>query len=121
VLDDSRTHVPGASGYCLPAGRMHVSTVVPVLRVCHLQEGDFPWRNSFCAWTMACEHPTVMVVNDAMQDFRCGMALSCCTAMHSCCCCCELQASVQVLRACRWQSSAATWLACSAILALQLP
>ncbi|WIA09457.1 hypothetical protein OEZ85_008858 [Tetradesmus obliquus] len=34
------------------------------------QEGDFPWRHSFCAWTMSCEHPTVMVVNDAQQDSR---------------------------------------------------
>jgi hypothetical protein len=35
-----------------------------------LQEGDFEWRYSFCAWTMASEHHQVMVVNDATQDAR---------------------------------------------------
>jgi hypothetical protein len=35
------------------------------------QPGDFPWRNSFCGWTMASEQAQVMVVNDATADARC--------------------------------------------------
>ena len=34
------------------------------------QPGDFPWRNSFCGWTMASEQAQVMVVNDATADAR---------------------------------------------------
>eukprot|EP00879_Flechtneria_rotunda_P001352 GHRR01001502.1.p1 GENE.GHRR01001502.1~~GHRR01001502.1.p1 ORF type:complete len:1180 (+),score=462.14 GHRR01001502.1:255-3794(+) len=34
------------------------------------KEGDFPWRWSFCGWTMASEQHTVMVINDALQDAR---------------------------------------------------
>lgn len=34
------------------------------------QEGDFEWRHSFCAWTMATEQHQVLVVNDALQDAR---------------------------------------------------
>jgi hypothetical protein len=32
--------------------------------------GDFPWRWSFCGWTMASEQHSVMVINDALQDAR---------------------------------------------------
>lgn len=34
------------------------------------QEGDFPWRYSMCAWTMASEQAQIMVVNDDLQDAR---------------------------------------------------
>lgn len=34
------------------------------------QEGDFPWRWSFCGWTMASEQHSVMVINDAHLDAR---------------------------------------------------
>lgn len=58
------------------------ASVARLLHASCLQEGDFPWRHSFCAWTMSCEHPTVMVVNDAQQDSRCAMALPCCKSSH---------------------------------------
>ncbi|WIA44433.1 hypothetical protein OEZ86_007193 [Tetradesmus obliquus] len=32
--------------------------------------GDFPWRWSFCGWTMASEQHSVMVINDALEDAR---------------------------------------------------
>ncbi|KIZ03647.1 Mitogen-activated protein kinase kinase kinase [Monoraphidium neglectum] len=32
--------------------------------------GDFPWRHSFCGWSMASETTTVMVVPDAHADAR---------------------------------------------------
>jgi hypothetical protein len=35
-----------------------------------VQAGDFPWRWSFCGWTMASEQHSVMVINDALQDAR---------------------------------------------------
>eukprot|EP00775_Hariotina_reticulata_P009524 gene9524-9688_t len=34
------------------------------------KEGDFPWRWSFCGWTMASEQHSVMVINDAHLDAR---------------------------------------------------
>lgn len=34
------------------------------------EKGDFPWRYSFCGWTMASEQAQIMVVNDAGQDAR---------------------------------------------------
>ncbi|KAL6763903.1 mixed lineage protein kinase [Haematococcus lacustris] len=32
--------------------------------------GDVPWRQSFCAWTMASQQNQVMVINDAQKDAR---------------------------------------------------
>ena len=33
-------------------------------------QGDFPWRRSFCAWTMASPSDQVMIIEDATQDAR---------------------------------------------------
>lgn len=32
--------------------------------------GDFPWRYSFCGYTLASSNDTAMVVEDALQDAR---------------------------------------------------
>lgn len=34
------------------------------------QRGDFPWRHSFCAWTMASKQHHTMVIPDATKDAR---------------------------------------------------
>ncbi|KAK9820570.1 hypothetical protein WJX72_011761 [[Myrmecia] bisecta] len=34
------------------------------------QRGDFPWRWSFCAWTLAPKHGQCLVVEDALEDSR---------------------------------------------------
>ncbi|KAI8472537.1 MAG: kinase-like domain-containing protein [Monoraphidium minutum] len=36
----------------------------------NFRTGDFPWRMSFCAWTLASETPQPLVVNDARADAR---------------------------------------------------
>jgi hypothetical protein len=54
VFFNTRTHQPKSSAF-----------------IHWLQEGDFEWRHSFCAWTMASEQHQVLVVNDALQDARC--------------------------------------------------
>ena len=35
------------------------------------QKGDFPWRWSFCAWSLAPPSPETLVIEDATQDARC--------------------------------------------------
>ncbi len=32
--------------------------------------GDFPWRYSFCGYTLSSPNQTTMVVEDALQDAR---------------------------------------------------
>ncbi|GLI66067.1 hypothetical protein VaNZ11_009786 [Volvox africanus] len=34
------------------------------------QRGDFPWRWSFCGWTMASKNDQIMVIPDALKDAR---------------------------------------------------
>lgn len=34
------------------------------------QRGDFPWRWSFCGWTMASKNDQIMVIPDASKDAR---------------------------------------------------
>ena len=34
--------------------------------------GDFPWRFSFCGYTLSPPNPTTMVIEDAHQDARCA-------------------------------------------------
>ena len=34
--------------------------------------GDFPWRYSFCGYTLSPPNPTTMVIEDAHQDARCA-------------------------------------------------
>lgn len=34
--------------------------------------GDFPWRYSFCGYTLTPANPTTMVIEDAHKDARCG-------------------------------------------------
>ncbi len=34
--------------------------------------GDFPWRYSFCGYTLSPASPTTMVIEDALQDARCA-------------------------------------------------
>ena len=36
------------------------------------QQGDFPWRLSFCAWSLAPPGPETLIVEDALLDARCG-------------------------------------------------
>ena len=33
--------------------------------------GDFPWRYSFCGYTLVPKNPTAMVIEDALEDARC--------------------------------------------------
>lgn len=32
--------------------------------------GDFPWRWSFCGWTMSAKNDMIMVIPDALKDYR---------------------------------------------------
>jgi GAF domain-containing protein len=48
---------------CLHTNTTHQNTT-------NTQEGDFPWRFSMCAWTMASERHCMMIVNDALADAR---------------------------------------------------
>eukprot|EP00878_Enallax_costatus_P021607 GHUV01022891.1.p1 GENE.GHUV01022891.1~~GHUV01022891.1.p1 ORF type:complete len:205 (+),score=46.00 GHUV01022891.1:313-927(+) len=50
----------------------------------NFQEGDFPWRYSFCGWTMTSEQHTVMVIHGAEQDAR-SAAESGSACSHVCC------------------------------------
>jgi hypothetical protein len=34
--------------------------------------GDFPWRYSFCGYTLVPKNPTAMVIEDAREDARCA-------------------------------------------------
>lgn len=34
------------------------------------KRGDFPWRWSFCGWTMASRNDQIMVIPDALKDAR---------------------------------------------------
>ena len=34
--------------------------------------GDFPWRYSFCGYTLVPKNPTAMVIEDALEDARCA-------------------------------------------------
>ena len=34
--------------------------------------GDFPWRYSFCGYTLSPASPTTMVIEDSLQDARCA-------------------------------------------------
>ena len=38
--------------------------------------GDFPWRYSFCGYTLVPKNPTAMVIEDALEDARCAAAQS---------------------------------------------
>ena len=39
--------------------------------------GDFPWRYSFCGYTLVPKNPTAMVIEDALEDARCAATQSC--------------------------------------------
>lgn len=39
--------------------------------------GDFPWRYSFCGYTLTPQNPTTMVIEDAHKDARC-------VSLHKC-------------------------------------
>ncbi len=34
------------------------------------QRGDFPWRWSFCGWSLASPCPQTLVIEDAQKDAR---------------------------------------------------
>lgn len=36
--------------------------------------GDFPWRYSFCGYTLSPPNPTTMVIEDAHKDARCVLS-----------------------------------------------
>ncbi|MEW5300051.1 MAG: hypothetical protein WDW36_003011 [Sanguina aurantia] len=36
----------------------------------NFERGDFPWRWSFCAWTLASQADSIMVIEDAQKDAR---------------------------------------------------
>lgn len=36
----------------------------------NFERGDFPWRWSFCAWTLASQADSIMVIEDAHKDAR---------------------------------------------------
>ncbi len=40
--------------------------------------GDFPWRYSFCGYTLTPANPTTMVIEDAHKDARCGSSIKHC-------------------------------------------
>ena len=41
------------------------------------QRGDFPWRWSFCAWSLAPPSPETLVIEDATLDARCDFRAVC--------------------------------------------
>lgn len=52
--------------YCLRC----VTYGVPQMPTGAFKKGDFPWRWSFCGWTMASKNDQIMVIPDATKDPR---------------------------------------------------
>jgi GAF domain-containing protein len=61
---------PRPSGLPLRQQPLGPAALKPPTLITHHQTGDFPWRKSFCAWTLASEQAQPLIVPDATADPR---------------------------------------------------